>query len=375
MSTFTVTVLPIKIEPHHNADALECARIGDYRSIVAKGSFRDGDLVAYIPEGAVVPQDLIAEMGLTGRLSGPNNDRVKAVKLRGVLSQGLCYPARKGWRKGEDVAAELGIFKYEPVIPEGFDGEIMAVGADRIFKYDIENIKRFTQVFSENELVVMTEKCHGTFAMFGVLNPTMAIPQSVLDMTDEDLMAPLLVVSSKGLATKGFAFKTHSEANKNNIYVKTALSLNLVPTVQDVFGHGRSVFILGEIFGAKVQDLGYGLSKPEFRIFDIYVGNPGTGCFLGDRELDQACADLRIPRVPVIYRGPFSQAAIDEHTNGKETVSGTGAHVREGVVVRPQIERFWSDEGYDSLPCFGRVQLKSVSEGYLLRKGNTTEYA
>jgi RNA ligase (TIGR02306 family) len=71
MATFEVKVLPVKIETHPNADALEVARIGDFRAIVRKGDFGNGDHVAYIPEGAVVPADVLEEMGLTGRLAGP----------------------------------------------------------------------------------------------------------------------------------------------------------------------------------------------------------------------------------------------------------------------------------------------------------------
>lgn len=363
MSTFNVSVLPVKIEPHNNADSLEVARIGDFKSIVRKGEFRDGDLVAYIPEGAVLPQELVAELGLTGKLAGPESNRVKAVKLRGVLSQGLCLPARKGWKKGDDVAAELGIFKYEPVVPAGFQGEVQAVGSQRVIKYDIENIKRYPGVIQDGEEVVMTEKCHGTFAMFGVLSNPMRLNEG----WDEDAY---LVVTSKGMAQRGLAFKIFAEANEKNLYVRTARHLDLVPAVEEVFGQERSVFIMGEIFGPGVQDLGYGLEKAEFRIFDIYVGNPGEGKFLSDVELDQACVDLGIPRVPVLYRGPFSQAVLDEYTNGKETVSGKAAHVREGVVIRPRRERQVDED----LPCWNRVQFKSVSEGYLLRKGNVTEF-
>lgn len=375
MSTFTVTVLPVKIEPHNNADALEIARIGDYRSIVRKADFRDGDMVAYIPEGAVLPQELVSELGLTGRLAGSDKNRVKAVKLRGVLSQGLCLPARKGWYKGQDVAAELGIFKYEPVIPAGFAGELQSVGGRRTLKYDIENFKRYPDVFQEGEPVIFTEKLHGTFALFGVMGDENCLP---ITMADDSMEALRLIVASKGVAAKGLAFKPNAEANKNNLYVKTAHQYDLIPGVEEIFGFQRSVFILGEIFGPGVQDLTYGLTKPDFRIFDIYVGNPGEGKFLDDIELDQACVDLNIERVPVLYRGPFSKAVLDLWTNGKETVSSTGrenhvgAHVREGVVVRSARER---KAGCD-LPCDDRAQLKSVSEGYLLRKGdNITEYA
>lgn len=371
MSNFTVTVCPVKIEVHPNADSLELARIGDYRAIVRKGDFSNGDLVAYIPEGAVLPLELVAEMGLTGKLSGSEANRVKAVKLRGVLSQGLCLPARKGWRKGQDVAAELGIFKYEPVVPAGFQGELQNVGR-RTIKYDIENIKKFSDVFQDGEQVVMTEKCHGTFAMFAVMSNALKLEAD----NDEDAR---LIVASKGVAAKGLAFKVSAPANQANIYVRTVKNLkyhgmpiNLVNQVSKVFGDDTCLFIMGEIFGPGVQDLGYGLNTPEFRVFDIYIGEPGDGRFMSDRELDIACRDLGLTRVPVLFRGPFSKNVLEHYTNGKETVSGHDRHVREGVVIRPQVER--QDTTGCDLPCWDRVQLKSVSEGYLLRKGNISEF-
>lgn len=371
MATFEVKVLPVKIETHPNADALEIARVGDFRSIVRKGDFGNGDMVAYIPEGAVLPPDLIAELGLTGKLAGPDSNRVKAVKLRGVLSQGLIYPARRGWRQGMDVAPELGIWKYEPVVPAGFQGELMSVGNRRTIHYDIENIKKYTDVFRDGEEVVFTEKLHGTFAMFGVMGKDNLLPKPwPFNGNEEDTYEyPRLVVASKGVAAKGLAFKTKAEANASNIYVRTAMYLDLVPAVEEVFGLDKTVFLLGEIFGPGVQDLHYGLKQAEFRIFDIYVGTPGEGRYLNDVELSQKCLELDIPRVPVLYRGPFSKEVLDTYTNGKETLGG-GKHVREGVVVRPAIER---KAGMD-FPCEDRVQLKSVSEGYLLRKGETSEF-
>ena len=93
MADFAVEVLPLRIEPHPEADRIELAVIGEYRSVVQKGRYHDGDLVAYIPEASIVPDALIEEMGLTGKLSGSKKNRVKAARFRGVLSQGLCYPA------------------------------------------------------------------------------------------------------------------------------------------------------------------------------------------------------------------------------------------------------------------------------------------
>ena len=86
-------------------------------------------------------------------------------------------------------------------------------------------------------------------------------------------------------------------------------------------------------------------------------------CSYWARRLDQACLDQDLPRVPVLYRGPFSQEALMAHITGRESVSGREANLREGVVITPALER--------TDPRIGRVVAKSVSEAYLLRKGGT----
>lgn len=99
MSSFQVPVKRIRaIEAHPNADAIEFAVVDGYRSIVRKGDFASGELVAYIPEASIVPEAVIRRLGLwdaekgKGKLSGKAGNRVSAIKLRGQISQGLCYP-------------------------------------------------------------------------------------------------------------------------------------------------------------------------------------------------------------------------------------------------------------------------------------------
>lgn len=97
MAEFEVKVVKIdRIEDHPNADALELAVIGGYRAIVKLGEFEAGDLAVYIPEAAIVPDWLLKRMGLEGKLAGKDKNRVKAIKLRGILSQGLVLPLEYG---------------------------------------------------------------------------------------------------------------------------------------------------------------------------------------------------------------------------------------------------------------------------------------
>lgn len=356
MSTFEVKVYKLTIEEHPNADALEIARIGDYKSCVRKDSFKTGDLAAYIPEASLVPQWVLKELGLEGRLNGKEKNRVKATRLRGVLSQGLVYPAKSWWTEGQNVQEDLQITKWEPKVPAALSGETYSCGYEYRFGYDIENIKKFPNVIQPGEEVVFTEKVHGTNCLF------------CIEHTEDGLG---LRVTSKGLSARGFFFKLDAEKNANNLYCCLAKNLGFpdraLPLVPSV---GDKVWIRGELFGGNVQDLGYGAKADPngeigFRVFDIFVGMPNMGRYLGHEELQAACDTLGLERTPVLYVGPFSKRVLEEHTNGRETVSGKLLHVREGVVVRPVVERY-----HDDLPA-SRVQLKSISEAYLTRKGGT----
>jgi len=375
MAAFECRVTRIHaIEPIAGADAIEAAVIGAYRSVVKKGEFKINDLAVYIPEASLVPEWLLTHMGLTGRLAGPNKDRVKAIKLRGCLSQGLVYPLINQKRieyfnkvsgqierftvsQGDDVKDLLGVKKWEPEIPANFAGELANYGQEITLHYDIENLKKYPGVFVDGEEVVMTEKLHGTFC--GIV----IVPEK--DRNDEKLFMGRIGVFSKGLGAQGLGFKP-SEANNSNVYIRALNALGVFETLFREYSNTEApIFFLGEVFGA-VQDLTYG-QKLSFRLFDVAVGYRGDQEFI---DYDGAVAIANIlgfDRVPLLYRGPYSQAAVDEATNGKETVSGQGLHVREGVVIKPIRERF----DYE----LGRVCLKSVSEGYLLRKNtNATEF-
>lgn len=348
MATFEARVYAVGVEAHPNADRLELAAIGGFRSVVAKGQFRDGDLAAYIPEGAVCPDWLIAELGLEGKLAGSRRNRVKAVKLRGALSQGLVYPVRDGRIRGrpvavgDDVTGLLELVKYEPPIPIAMQGEVRPVfGATP--HYDIDNIKKYPDAFRDGEPVMITEKLHGSWCCLG-WHP---------DHGE--------IVTSKGMADQGKALYLN-EANARNLYVRTwhAHEEAFGKARTRLAGQDRPFYVLGEVYGRGVQDLHYGQPNPAFAVFDAYLGEPRKGRYLEADELGDGLGDL-LPLVPVLYRGPFSAGKLAELTDGKTSLKGD--HVREGVVVKPLKERE-SDE-------FGRVILKSVSGDYLTRRGGT----
>ena len=391
MATFECKVYELTIEEHPNADKIELARVGDYVSIVPKGTYQTGDLAVYIPEAALVPEWVLQRLGLwkndKGMLAGKLGNRVKAIKLRGVVSQGLIFPVEfrpdcyctgtdspkeeikdiycvtreeggAGYMvsEGADAMDFLDITKYEPPIPSSMSGEVFNT-LGKTLHYDIENLKKHPDIIEEGEEVSITEKLHGTWCCMGY-HP------------DAEETAGR-IITSKGLSAKGLAFKLN-EQNENNLYVQMyrKLTNGIGQDIMERFcrlelHHDKEPFyILGEVYGKGVQDLSYvDDNDKHFRVFDIYVGKPTGGHYLSPDEVGKICKELDIDTVPVLYSGTYSKELVHDLTNGSETVSGKELHMREGVVIRLANERRNDD--------IGRVILKSVSDTYLLRKGGT----
>lgn len=364
MATFEVTIETITVFPHPGADRLELARVGLYNIVVGKGNWATGDKVLYIPEYSVLPENLIIALDLEGKLSGAEKNRVKPVKLRGALSQGLVAPlsflpegALEEVGEAGDFAEVLGIKKWEPQVPASMSGQTKG-DYNLINWIDIENLKKFPDMFQDGEEVIVDEKIHGTASLFTFINSR--------GEGDEGS----ILVSSKGLAGR----KLILLESDSNVYWKVLRRYSLESLAEVVTQHFqaegktvRRVGVFGETFGSTVQDLHYGFKSGElgFSVFDIVVDvesvEAGSVTFWVQPELvEQLAREAGVPLVPRLYTGPFSMEKIAELATGREKVSGKELHIREGVVVRPVIRS--QDDATHKIG-------KYVSEAYLTRKG------
>lgn len=352
MSTLRVTAERLTIVEHPNADALELAQVGLYRAVVAKGAYRTGEFAVYIPEQAVLPDPLIAELGLTGRLAGSAANRVKAARLRGELSQGIvCRPAaldgtdlERASAGGEDFAERLGITKWVPPVPVSMSGEVESVPG-LLPWIDIENLKRHPDIFAPGDLVTVTEKLHGTACCLTYHAGSGAIH-----------------VTSKGLGSQRLALVE----TPGNLYWRAVRGYGLPTLAADLAaGLGATrVGVYGEVYGGGVQDLGYGVDArrglPGYAAFDVCAEIDGQLSWLDPAELPVG----ELPLVPRLHHGLFDLDLVLGLAHGPETVSGRSAHIREGVVVR-------TADGTYSPVIGGRAIAKVVGDAYLTRKGGT----
>ena len=147
------------IRPIEGADAIECAVIGGWTVVVKKGEFQPGDLAVYCEIDSWIPTELapFLSKGKEPReFNGVKGERLKTMKLRGQISQGLLLPLSvfphslgsfytTDKTVGEDVSHWLGIQKWEMAVPAQLAGQVRGNFPSAIPKTDQERCQNLVK--------------------------------------------------------------------------------------------------------------------------------------------------------------------------------------------------------------------------------------
>lgn len=242
-----------------------------------------------------------------GPISTPDQGTLCPSGIQGSQISGLADRDLEAEHEaGTDLSGELGVTKWVPEIPLPMSGELVPA-PDLLRWIEIENAKRYPDVFAPGEPVVATEKIHGTACLF-----------TFIAESGEGL------VSSKGQGAKNLAL-TFSEDN----LCWEAVSAHGVPEaarkVAERFGADR-VAVFGEVFGSGVQDLAYGETgrsdRPGYVVFDIRLDVDGARTWIDAADLPALLEEVGMPTAPQVYNGPHGEAELLAAAQGKETWSG-----------------------------------------------------
>ena len=349
----------------------------------------------------------------------PPGGRVRAARLRGLQSFGFIMKisAAHGddpdWPVGADVREHFGVTKWEPPV-ENVDGDAETPHPAFHAYTDIEHLANFPGVVADGDEVVMTEKLHGKNCRVGLVcdNGTWTemagshgvrrkpgspherrflardlVYRQALPSEDVAIGQPFQLddgtfwrVTNVRPAKDGLAVHAEERVRfgDGSFQVKLRQSefwepmtdavRSLLAAVRDERGATAGVVLFGELYGT--QDMKYGLrNRRGFRAFDLAV----DGRYVDWDQVVSLCERFGVEVVPVLYRGPFSVAEAERQTDGPTVMcdvkdAGTFAG-REGIVVKPAVERF--DDRMVPTSTRGRVVFKSVSADYLARKGGT----
>jgi len=339
------SVKPITyIKPIEGADAIECAIVdGGWPVVIRKGEYKVGDIAVYFEIDSWVPHELapFLSKGQDPReYNGVKGERLKTIKLRGQVSQGLLLPLEclgsiaNDVSVGEDVSHILNIQKWEPPIPAQLQGTMKGNFPHFIPKTDQERCQNLRkEIFEEHEgeTYEVTLKLDGSSTTIYVKDGEVGVCSRNIDLKE----------------TEG------------NSFWKASREQNIIePLLELSKEKGEEYAIQGELIGEGIQGNPEKLKGQRFYLFDIYSITEGRYFEPFERYtvLDQLrMLGADVEHVPIIDQHVFvtqQYKTIDDLLNFAEGASLNPQTKREGIVFKS-----WDSD----------FTFKAIANSYLLK--------
>lgn len=338
------------VQPIPGADAIEKVRVNDWWCVAKKGEFNTGDICVYHEVDSLVPMHGPYEFLSKGSSPktifvdgvGYTGYRLKSIRLRGQLSQGLALPlsalpavaeAFNGQEIeiGRDVSPLLGIVKYEVPIPASLAGVMKGAFPSFIPKTDEERIQNMGDVVINhiNEPFYITEKLDGSSTTYYKKDGDFGVCSRNWELQDTE----------------------------DNTLWEVARSLKLPECMPDNFA------IQGEMVGPGIQGNPLKLNGPTFFAYNVFDIENGEYLNIDDMLDWFARYKVFVSIVPILGKNKILPNSIEDIIAMADgpSVLNTFAK-REGLVIRPMQEQKETIRGQAGQ----RFSFKVISNDYLL---------
>jgi RNA ligase (TIGR02306 family) len=297
-----------EVKVHSNADKLGLYIIDGWQVIDQKDRYSAGNQVIYCEIDCFMPikeEYEFLRRSSYKKMGVHEGFRLKTLRLRGELSQGLILPLsylpEKEYTIGEEVTEQLGIVKYEPPVPENLAGDVLGVFPGYIPKTDEERVQNLEYEALKKYTYTVTEKVDGS---------------SCTIYLSEDRFG----VCSRNLELK---------ETQGNALWNAARKLN----IEEILTAEKKNFALqGEMIGFRIQSNPYKLNHVEFRLFKIYDIDKKD--FMPIEEMKNwadAHGILTVPILDYAYTLPEHVFDFLKYADGKSKLNEQAT--REGVVL------------------------------------------
>jgi RNA ligase (TIGR02306 family) len=311
------------LSPIEGADKIELATIDGWKVVVAKDvNHKIGDLIVYCEVDSFLPIEpefeFLRKSSYKKMADGNEGFRLKTIKLRGQISQGLILPLKEaydvfkrntpnmdmGWFEGLDVTEMLNIVKYEPPVPAQLAGQVKGLFPSFLKKTDEERIQNLSKEFPIYKLAkfYVTEKLDGSSVTYYVKDGVFGVCSRNLDLLEDE----------------------------NNTMWKFAITTGLR---ERMVGLGKNIAVQGEIIGEGIQGNPYkriGQTVKIFNGFDIDKYE-----YLSLDSLLELTKVLELKTVPILDLDFTLPETIDDlllMAEGKSILNIKTE--REGLVIR-----------------------------------------
>ena len=343
------TIQKIKeILPIEGADSIELAIVNGWKVVVAKSvGHKVEDLVVYCEIDSFLPIkeqfEFLRKSSYKKMSDGTEGFRLRTIKLRGQVSQGLIIPLEEAihsanyrisenmisegtdkcyviepdnvvissneyiqLKEGEDLTEILGIIKYEPPIPAELSGTAKGLFPVFIPKTDEERIQNLTKEFEkwldENIEFYVTEKMDGSSATFYYKDGVFGVCSRNLELLESE----------------------------GNTFWRVAREMYLENKMKSL---GYNVSLQGELVGEGIQGNPYKIKGQKVFFFNVF--NIDTHEYVNLTEFVSTIHGLGLDTVPKIetqFKLPNTIEDLLSYADGKSYHNPN--FDREGVVIR-----------------------------------------
>ena len=323
------------VEPIPNAEAIERVRVLGWWVVAKKGEHRLGEKLVYCEIDSLLPErpefEFLrarsykpAQIDASGAETLPAGFRIKTVRLRGQVSQGIGFPLAilpdgSPTDEGADVTDLLGVAKWEPPLPVGMGGKVKGAFPGFLPKTDETRVQLLERTLERNrgKTFAVTEKLDGTsFTAF--------VRQGEFGICSRNLWM--------------------DEADESNVLARVAKSLELEPKLRAARDRrGFDLAIQAELLGPGIQGNKYRLPAATLRVFNVL--NVEGHRLLDHDEALAVVAELGLESVPELETIPLDHT-VDEVVAMAEGTSVLNPSIqREGIVLRPLSEEYDEEIG------------------------------
>lgn len=287
----------LDLSPIEGADVIEVATVDGWKVVTKKGDFAVGDLCVYFEIDSflpVIPMFEFLRQSSFKRMGDLEGFRLKTVKRRGQVSQGLIIPidetletewshtflnfeGARPLQVGDDVTELLGVQKYEPPIPAQLAGQIRGNFPGFIQKTEQERCQNLVdEIFVDHkeEKYEVTIKLDGTsFTAYYRAEEVQhnATPPGGVG----GQMAWAEIVERDGVCGRNWELKA-DDSNKDNSLVRMYIDSGLQEALRKF---GKNYAVQGELMGPGIQKNREGFKSNRLYIFNVY--DIDNACYVG----------------------------------------------------------------------------------------------
>lgn len=380
----------INIESIEGANNIEKVTILGWQCVVNKGDFKIGDLVVYCEIDSVLPE--LPEFEFLRERCFVNNTvvkgfRIRTIKLRKTISQGICFPisilngkkydndTRKtpiyNLKEGDDVTALLKVQYFEKPIPAYLQGKVKGRFPDFIPKTDETRVQVLQELLTKYKGIkcYITEKIDGSSLTIFQNNTVLGVCSRNLELAEDDRTyheTPKMVRDSddnlylmnEDGEPEGNPI-TELPKPKENIYWKIVRKYDILEKIQKI---GKNIAIQGEIYGEGLQGNPLKIKDIKLAIFNVFDIDENR--YYNLKELKDICEQLKLDVVPILDEKYILEDNIQilvEMSKGNSIINKNVK--REGIVIRPIVDVY--DKSFEGECKKGRISFKSINPEYL----------